>query len=139
MCITIQFSHRNQPFLLFRLIIFYHIFHYMSIVLSNISSFHRHSYVHHRIMPVIAYQESKAGNSSYQLKRMGEFLQCYVKRNRIYRYSCRTYFFYGNSSVVIATLHRFRLHAIPYFKILWMPSCRSASSYCLSIICRKAL
>ena len=37
MCITIQFSHRNQPFF-FRLIIFYHIFLYMSVVLSNISS-----------------------------------------------------------------------------------------------------
>ena len=31
-------------------------------------------------MPVIAYQESKAGNSSHHLKRMGEFLQCYVKK-----------------------------------------------------------
>ena len=39
MCITIQFSHRNQPFLLFRLIIFYHILLYMSIVLSNRFSF----------------------------------------------------------------------------------------------------
>ena len=39
MCITIQFSHNNQPFLLFRLIIFYHIFFCVSIVLSNISSF----------------------------------------------------------------------------------------------------
>lgn len=39
MCITIQFFHENQPFLLFRLIIFYHILLYMSIVLSNICSF----------------------------------------------------------------------------------------------------
>ena len=38
MCITIQFSHRNQPFF-FRLIIFYHILLYMSIVLSNVCSF----------------------------------------------------------------------------------------------------
>ena len=41
--------------------------------------FYQHRYVHYRIMPVIAYQESKAGNSSHHLKRMGEFLQCYVK------------------------------------------------------------
>ena len=39
MCITIQFSNRNQPFLLFRLIIFYHILLYMSIFLSNVCSF----------------------------------------------------------------------------------------------------
>ena len=83
MCITIQFSHRNQPFLLFRLIIFYHILLYMSIFLSNVCSFFcQHRYVHYRIMPVIAYQESKAGNSSHHLKRMGEFLQCYVKKRK---------------------------------------------------------
>ena len=41
--------------------------------------FCQHRYVHYRIMPVIAYQESKAGNSSHHLKRMEEFLQCYVK------------------------------------------------------------
>ena len=41
--------------------------------------FCQHRYVHCRIMPVIVYQESKAGNSSHHLKRMGEFLQCYVK------------------------------------------------------------
>ena len=81
MCITIQFSHRNQPFF-FRLIIFYHIFLYMSVVLSNISSLllvRRYRYVHYRITPVIAYQETKAGNSSRHLKRMREFLQCSVK------------------------------------------------------------
>ena len=45
--------------------------------------FYQHRYVHYRITPVIAYQETTAGNSSHHLKRMGEFLQCYVKRMKI--------------------------------------------------------
>ena len=80
MCITIQFSHRNQPFLLFRLIILYYTFFCMSIVLSNISSFSISTAMCNiESCQLLQYQESKAGNSSRHLKRMGEFLQCYVK------------------------------------------------------------
>lgn len=82
MRIAIQFSHNNQPFLLSRLIILYYIFFYMSIGLSNISSFPAStSMCNIESCQLLQYQKSKAGNSSIHLKRMGEFLLCYVKMN----------------------------------------------------------
>ena len=62
------------------------LFIYMSIVLSNISSFfYQHRYVQCRCRSniescqLLQYQESKSGNSSHHLKRIEEFLLSYVK------------------------------------------------------------